>query len=186
MSDKPNDRATILRRRAFFVTSAVAALGSCARTTTPPAPAAPSVVSVPAADPDAGEPETDAALPSPADAATHSDAPPLDVPAGVSETARQKYERLASVMTRAYRILDEIDAELPNCSILDASCEPRFRKIADKLHELDGAFSASVRLRRLVSRGQDVRRARAGAPGPLPETACTRASGDRRLARTGR
>jgi hypothetical protein len=135
MSD---DRAAILRRRAFFVSSAVAVLGSCARTAPPAEPTSPPEINVPEGDPDAGA--TDAALPSSDRDAPRADGPPLDVPAGVSETAREKYERLASVMTRAYGILDQIEADLPSCSILDPSCEPRFRRVADQLNELDGLF----------------------------------------------
>jgi hypothetical protein len=131
------DRAAILRRRAFFVSSALAALGSCGPTT-PAVEPPPTEVSVPRAAEDAGE--SDATLPPSDRDASRSDVPPLDVPAGVSDTARENYERLASVMTRAYAILDQIQADLPSCSILDAGCRPRYRRVADKLHELDGLF----------------------------------------------
>ncbi len=140
----PNDdRSAILRRRAFFVSSAMAALGACTRT--PPAePEAPTprVVSVPSVPQDAAVSSEDAPAPeSTADAAPDSDvAPPLIMPAAVSDTARAKYEQLISTMTRAYRVLDEIEADMPSCGISSAKCAPSYRRIATKLHELDGMF----------------------------------------------
>jgi hypothetical protein len=138
MSD--DDRCTILRRRAFFVTSAVAAFGACART--PPAePTSPApVVSVPLAVEDAGEPPEDTAPPARDASPSAEGAPPLLVPAGVSDTARGNYERLVRTMTRAYGVLDEIDAAMPGCPVLSPKCVPRWRDVAEKLHELDGMF----------------------------------------------
>jgi hypothetical protein len=135
-----DDRSTILRRRAFFVTSAVAAFGACART--PPAePASPApVVSVPLAVEDAGEPPEDAATPVRDASPSTEGPPPLVIPDGVSDTARGNYERLVRTMTRAYGVLDEIDAAIPSCPILSPKCVPRWRDVAEKLHELDGMF----------------------------------------------
>lgn len=141
-----DDRSAILRRRAFFVTSAMAALGACATQRTadskePSPPPATATVSVPRAPPDAGEPEVDAALPErDAALATGDVQPPLVIPAGVSDTARAKYERLVSTMTRAYALLDDIERWMPSCNILMPKCEPAFRRVAGQLHELDGMF----------------------------------------------
>ncbi len=43
--------------------------------------------------------------------------PPLDVPAGVSETAKSHYEALAQRMTRAHQILGEMEKSVPNRGI---------------------------------------------------------------------
>jgi hypothetical protein len=137
-----DDRKAILRRRTFFVTSALAALGSCARTT-PPAtePNPENVVNVPVAEEDAGE-VAESPPPAERDAASHGDLPPLDVPDGVGEVAKRNYEVLYRVMKESHRLLGEIEAELPKCNILDSACEPRFARLATKFQEMDDQMSS--------------------------------------------
>lgn len=138
-----DDRAAILRRRALFLGSTVAALGSCARTAPPATEPARPVVAVskdvgdggPTAEPDAGElPPREAHEPE------LGDLPPLDVPGGVSETARRNYENLASTMQSAHRVLGEALAALPDCSVTSAACESRWHAMAEKYYELQNVL----------------------------------------------
>ncbi len=135
-----DDRETILRRRTFFVTSALAALSSCARTAPPPDQPSTSVVSIPQSDDDAGAVAVEPPAPD-RDAQAATNSPPFDIPNGVSDTARQNYDVLYSAMRDVYRLLDEAEADLPSCNILDAACEPRFARVADKLQEMGERLS---------------------------------------------
>jgi len=137
------DRNAILRRRAALVGSALAALGSCARTSPPPDHAAAPVIAVPppavedggvTAEPDGGD------LPSRRE--NHAgEPPPLIVPAGVGDTARAHYEQLVRTYSDAYKILDQMEAGIANgCSINDAKCESQWRALAENEFSLTEAF----------------------------------------------
>lgn len=135
MSDR--DRRTILERRALFLGSALAAMG-CGPKANTTEPAEQKVVSIPhSAD---TTPTEDAAPANPPDRApsTRGDMPPLDIPPGVSERARQNYEYLAKRMTAAHDILDEMEKLLPSCDI--KSCEADWKQLAERHFELDGSY----------------------------------------------
>jgi hypothetical protein len=137
-----DDRRAILRRRTFFVTSALAALGSCGRPATPAADPEPeNVVTVPVAEDDAGE-VAESPPPADRDAAADGDMPPMDVPDGVGEIAKRNYENLYRVMKESHRLLGEIEAALPKCNVLDKACEPRFAALANKIQEMDELMSS--------------------------------------------
>lgn len=140
MSD--DDKKAILRRRTFFVTSALAALGSCTKTPPPtePEPKPEQVVVVPEAESDAGE--TPQAPPeAERDASSTGEMPPTDVPAGVGEIARRNYETLYRVMRAAHEHLKAIEAQTPSCDVLDKACEPRFAALATKFVAIDEELS---------------------------------------------
>lgn len=133
-----DDRAAVLRRRALFLGSTLAALGSCQKSGAPPPAAQGPVVAVPegrAEDAGGTEPEG-GSLPGREGGQRPRDGmPTLDVPEGVSDTARRRYEDLARVMTRAHSLLDDIEAALPRCGIAD--CEDQWAGVARKLFELE-------------------------------------------------
>jgi len=142
MSPRDSDRLAVLQRRALFVGSALATLGSCARSTSPAEHAESPVVVVPDERSDAGESSgelADAALP-PRKEPTSSlgDMPPLEAPDGVPDSVRERYERLARVMTDAHRAVDDITSGVPSCDV--TSCEAQWRALATKVYELDGLF----------------------------------------------
>jgi hypothetical protein len=132
------DRARILRRRAAFIGSALAALG-CSRGSPPAKGPAPSgephaVVSVPRAtdeEPPGEVPPAAAERPKPP-----RSTPPLEVPEGVSEQARERFVRLATQMNEIYDFIDGI--EVPErCDVTDAGCESAWRKLAEDLLDLE-------------------------------------------------
>ena len=137
----PDDRATILRRRALFLGSALATLGSCQQTGAPAETASGPVISVPTGEPeDAGvndpEPPAGDAGPRP-----RGGMPSLEIPSGVSEAARSNYESLVTPMTRVHGLLDEIERVAPKCSM--SACEDQWELVAKKLFELDESFGFS-------------------------------------------
>jgi hypothetical protein len=139
MSRRDADKRAVLERRALFLGSALAALGGCARTTPPAEHADPAVVAVPTpGSATASAPSPDAGLPERGEKATLGDLPPLDVPDGASEAARQRYEHLARVMTDAHRAIDDISGSVPSCDV--GSCEQEWRALARKVFDLDGLF----------------------------------------------
>jgi hypothetical protein len=134
MSD--DDRKAILRRRTFFVTSALAAIGSCARTA-PPATQPEQLVVVPSAEPDAGEVTAEAPPAPERDASNLDDMPPTDMPSNPGEIAKRNYETLYRVMKASHAHLTDIEMTLPSCNILDQACDAKFAAIAAKLVEID-------------------------------------------------
>lgn len=136
-----DDRRAIFHRRALFLGSALAALGSCQKTTTPTETAAGPVVAVPEGkQEDAGAvPETDADVP-PREGGglPRGEMPSLEMPQGISELARGRYEHLYSTMKHSHELLDQIESEVPRCSI--ERCEGEWQPIAKKLFALDDGF----------------------------------------------
>jgi len=133
------DRRTILERRALFLGSALATLGGCGRQSPAAEPQPPHVLSIPATNDEAhaAVDAPDAASP-PRSPVSDGDMPPLDIPSGVSERARENYEALANRMTNAYGILTKMERSIPNCSI--TSCEDKWRALAEKHISLDAGF----------------------------------------------
>lgn len=134
---KDDDRKTILRRRAFFVTTALAALG-CAR------PAAhadesgntvrvPSATSEPAGA-DAGEPPERTPAPD-----ARAGIPPTDIPDGVKPFTRSSYEHLYKVMADLHGHFDSIEASMGRCKKgFDKDCEKtELPQIAKTLNAID-------------------------------------------------
>ncbi len=132
------DRRAVLARRAAFVSSTLAALGCSPARPEPKEPvAAGPVVSVPVAPEDAGAPTAIDAAPPPREPnSAVGEQPSMDIPAGVSATAKKRYEHLLSSMRDLYRVVAEIEDALPNCNVQDASCEASWRDIAEKLVDI--------------------------------------------------
>jgi len=135
-----DDRAAVLRRRALFLGSTLAALGSCQKGGAPPETGKGPIVAVPAGEPeDASAPEPDAAMPGrDASRPARGNMPSLEIPSGVSEIARSNYESLVSRMTRVHGILDEIEDVAPKCGM--QACEDKWAEVAKKLYQLEDAF----------------------------------------------
>lgn len=140
---KPDDRSIILRRRALYVGGSLALLSSCARSggeAHEPEPPSTSVV-VPSVDESDAGVVMDAAPPGRGASSQRPGMPSLEIPDGVSETARRNYERLLSTITAAHDLIDEIEAALPaGCSVTDKNCEPSWRVVADKRDQLNEKF----------------------------------------------
>jgi hypothetical protein len=137
----PADRALILRRRALFVGSTLAALGSCAREAPPAEHGKSETVMIPEADRDAaGAAEGQDGAAVPPRVRPSGDLPPFDTPPGVSGVARDNYEHLARTMQAAHRTLDELESAIPTCPISDPSCENRWRAVAERQYELENVF----------------------------------------------
>jgi hypothetical protein len=138
----PGDRAVLLRRRALFLGSTLAALGGCEKSGAPPETATGPVVAVPESAPAEPTP-TDAdagGLPPRVDPRPPAGAmPSLEIPAGVGDVARRNYEALARRMTRAHALLDSIEERTPKCAI--AGCEDDWVVIARNLFDLEDNFS---------------------------------------------
>jgi hypothetical protein len=127
-----SDRERILARRAAFVGSALALLGcSPAREAESPPRAEPgAVVAVPEPADEGASEALPAKRPKPA-----AGRPPLDVPEGVSEVARKRFESQAKQMQGVYDLIDAI-AVPERCDVTSPSCESDWRKLADDLLEL--------------------------------------------------
>lgn len=137
----PDDRAAILKRRALFLGSALATLGSCQKSGVPAETAPGPVIAVPAGEPeDAGASEGE---PSARDAGPRSrgDMPSLEIPSGVSEAARSNYESLITRMRRVHALLDDIERMAPKCGM--NACEDQWLPVAKKLFDLDDSFGFS-------------------------------------------
>jgi hypothetical protein len=127
-----------LRRRAAFLSTALAAFGGCSRSAPPadePAGASRTEVVVPEAESDAGT--INEAVPEPEQRPKPVLAPPsLETPPGVSETARERFDGLGKQMREIYALLDSLDVP-QKCDIASASCDARWRKLASDLVTLD-------------------------------------------------
>ena len=143
MDPKDSDRAQILRRRAFFVSSALTALGcnnsgrppegqpsSTTDPTTPPvATAPPTATSTATAEPTASA----SATPEPP-----SEGPDLSTPEGVGEVAAENYKRLREAVGEIRKSITELGATLPDsCRVTDQACDLQWRKLAEGLLEID-------------------------------------------------
>lgn len=133
-------RAAILKRRALFVGSALAAAGctpngNAKPTEEPPTgqtgPTAPVVSVAPA--PSAPQPTT-TTKPEEPPPKTVAGRPSYDVPEGVSDEAKKRYDRLHEFMKESHARLDPALATLPDCTL--RACEPRYRQAATVLADL--------------------------------------------------
>lgn len=132
------NREAILRRRAFFVTSAIGALGCSPEQSSrpPPTTAAPTAneVQVPATPEPTASVDSDAPAPPPRATPDAGAMPSLDVPPGVSEVAQGHYEDLARDVPRLHNELDGLEKLVPDaCAIGEARCDAAWRKLADGL-----------------------------------------------------
>jgi hypothetical protein len=134
---KDDDRRTILRRRAFFVTSALAALG-CARPATHADQSGntlqvPSTPSEPAGS-DSSQPPDRTPAPN-----ARAGMPPTDVPDGVKPFTRSSYEHLYDVMAAFHGHIDSIEASIARCTNgFDKSCQTNeLPQIAKTLNAID-------------------------------------------------
>jgi hypothetical protein len=129
-----------MRRRAAFLTSALAAVGctpaaqqdSAQPQATPTTP----VVTIPQATPAPTTTGPEVEPEPPAPKPSSGKRPPYDVPNGVSEIAKKNYERLHTTTKKLHSVLDEMDNRAPRCAIANASCEQEFRDEAERWHEI--------------------------------------------------
>ena len=139
MSDDDSARAAILRRRAFFVGSALTALSGC------PQP--------PSAEPNRNEPvvtvepaSKTATVPTGSGVVTRSSATPktklpsLETPDGVNASARTYYEDLARSVPLIHADLDSAEKTLAGiCDITDSQCDARWLAFAKSMAAVDDA-----------------------------------------------
>jgi hypothetical protein len=134
--DPERDKSAILRRRAFFVGSALtAALTGCPKDPGPQ----------PGVKPTVGvEPEASTELPAPTGVVTVGSAEPgekmpsLEVPSDVSATARENFTALAAEVPPIHKELDEASAALDGiCDIHDASCNDAWLAVAKHFGRID-------------------------------------------------
>jgi hypothetical protein len=127
-------RALILRRRAVFVTSALAATGCQPNGKEPDvgttAPTTPVVSVASSPKPAAPVPTVEPVDPPPKDPGR----PGYDIPDGVSEEAKKRYERLHRFMKESHAKLDPVLSDLPDCTL--AKCEPKYQVAATVLADL--------------------------------------------------
>jgi hypothetical protein len=137
------DHRAILARRAALIASALTAIGCTPATQPGPEPASSSVVPIPTPpDASAAPPEPPAPAPAPPPPPKAGASPGFDVPAGISEGARDHYTRMHERMKSLYDLLDKAESELPaDCSVLQTPCDPRWRAIADHFHAMSGTLT---------------------------------------------
>jgi len=135
-----DDREAVLRRRAALVGSALAVLG-CSAAKSVPATATATVVELPSEDAFASSGDDDLPERTPQrKSATLGVMPSVDIPAGLSEDVRRRFEYLIAQITRAHELLDDIEHDLPRCRLSDAACESGWREIAKKTVEIESAI----------------------------------------------
>lgn len=136
---KDDDRKTILRRRAFFVTSALAALGGCAQGS--PANQPDNAVHVPDALQDPVESDAAAEPPRQPNPNTRAGMPATDIPDGVTPRTRAYYETLYEAMAKLHVHVDTIESSLARCTGLDKECERNeLPQIASAMNGIDDAL----------------------------------------------
>lgn len=136
---KDDDRKTILRRRAFFVTSTLAALGGCARGS--PANQPDNTVQVPEASEDPASGDAGAEPPRQPNPNTRAGMPPTDIPDGVTPRTRAYYETLYDAMAKLHAHVDVIEASIGRCKGLDGECEKNeLPQIASAMNGIDDAL----------------------------------------------
>lgn len=139
MQPKDSDRLQILRRRAFFVSSALTALGC----NTPGRPAEAQPLSTPPiTEPDAGGVDVPEVGPAPSASSSADprpeDDPDLATPAGVSEAASEHYASLRASVLSIRSQIDALGDSLPDaCKITDQACDLQWRKLAEELLGID-------------------------------------------------
>lgn len=141
MDPKDSDRTQILRRRAFFVSSALTALG-CNNSGRPPEgqpssttePTAPPVTTAPAtAEPTASATATASAAPEPP-----REGPDLSTPPGVGSVAAENYAQLRETVAEIRKSIEGLASTLPDaCKVTDQACDLQWRKLAEGLLEID-------------------------------------------------
>ncbi len=141
MDPNDSDRAQILRRRAFFVSSALTALG-CNNPGRPPE-GQPSSATEPSAPPTPTvtapvEPTVTASATATPPEPPPSEGPDLATPDGVGEVAAENYKSLRESVAAIRKSIDELGASLPDaCKITDQACDLQWRKLAEGLLEID-------------------------------------------------
>lgn len=126
------DRRHILERRALFVSSSLALLSCGPKPQADPPPGKNPDVTVPS------QPNTitsaSAAQTPPRPPARPPQPPAGEIPAGVSDIARQNYERLFSMIKDQNERLEKAENAVPDpCDPGQAGCEAKFREVADIL-----------------------------------------------------
>lgn len=136
---RDDDRKMILRRRAFFVTSALAALGGCARGSTANQPG--NTVEVPVATEEPVGSDGGAEPPRQPNPNTRAGMPPTDIPDGVTPRTHAYYETLYDSMAKLHSHLDTIEASIGRCKGLDRECEKNeLPQIANAMNGIDDAL----------------------------------------------
>lgn len=131
-----DDRKTILRRRAFFVTSALAALGGCARGS--PANQPDNTVQVPESTDDPVESDASTGPPRQPNPTGRAGMPPTDIPGGVTPRTHAYYENLYDVVESFHAHVDTIEASMSRCKGFDEACEKQeLPRIAKALNGID-------------------------------------------------
>ncbi len=140
------DRAAILRRRKFFVSSTLLSTLGSTLTACPPQktetpgddPAVKPTVSVPPSPPSATVmPTPTATAPGPS-VDGNPELPPVDVPNDVNETARRYFEGLKSTMELVADKLDQAEAQLKKaCAIDRPDCDTHWQQVASRLAEVE-------------------------------------------------
>jgi hypothetical protein len=132
-----DSRSAILRRRAAFLSSALAACTPATASTD--GATRPPVVTLP--------PATNSVAPQPTASVAQPPAPKpgvdprYDIPTGLSPQAAHKYEQLYDAMKHVHGQLDEVDAKLPACDINKSpDCERLFREVATHLNDVDNTM----------------------------------------------
>lgn len=134
MSD--DDRNTILRRRAFFVTSALAVLGGCARGGTANQPD--NTVQVPVAQDESARADAGAEPSRQPNPDARAGMPATDVPDGITPRTRANYENLYDVVSKFHAYVDSIEAGIGRCQGLDERCDKtELPQIATALNGID-------------------------------------------------
>jgi hypothetical protein len=121
-----DSRERILLRRAQFVTAALSGLAGCnpsSKVNEVPHPD-PSTKPIPAATASASA-QPEAELP--------DGIPALDTPAGVSEIAKEQFDRLSKQVREVHEHLARAANAIPSCMIADEACKKTFRTVADHL-----------------------------------------------------
>jgi hypothetical protein len=130
-NNKAGAREAILRRRMFFVSSALMLTGCPQDPQQPATGTSKPVATIPTVSASAVEPAPTSAPPAPT-----VTVPSLDVPADVSEVARSHFERLKEMVPQIHAELDAADKSLlARCSIEDAVCDPTWQSVAKNLAE---------------------------------------------------
>ena len=132
----------IMRRRAAFLGSALAAVGCTpsAQQQSGQQQSEPSAATPVVMIPEATAAPTSSAPPvtpeQPAPKPSSGERPPYDVPNGVSDRAKRNYRRLHDTMKELHGVLDDMESQLPRCAMAKPDCEQAFRAEADRWHQI--------------------------------------------------
>lgn len=132
----PKDRAAILRRRAFFVGSALTALTGCPKQESPQQEKPPVVGVDPASS--ASTPSPHPVSPPPVPPEPAGKMPSLAIPPDAKGVVRQEYERIANDVPRIHAELDGASQALGTiCDITDPKCDAAWMKVAKHLAQAE-------------------------------------------------